>query len=61
MFLFELQSKNDNFISTYTKSENGPGLKTSVENSIFKSELETGFAELPKITVNTRFPRIRID
>ena len=66
IFLSELQSEIDDLSFIFTKSENGygfkrPGLKTSVENNIFKTELETGFGELPKITVNTRFPRIRIN
>ena len=39
-FLIELWSKNDDLVSTYTRSENGYGfktlgLKTDVENDIF--------------------------
>ena len=65
IFLFELQSKIDDLISTctYTRSENGfafkrPGAKTGVENDIFLSEIGSGLGEPggtppPKIPGNT--------
>ena len=48
--MFELWSKNDDPISTYTRSENGygfrrPGLKRGVENRIFQSEIASGSGE----------------
>ena len=44
IFLFERQSKNDDFFSTYTRSENGfgykrPGVKTGVKKNIFSVKL----------------------
>ena len=64
--LIELWSKNDDLVSTYTRSENGYGfktlgLKTGVENNIFWSKIGSVFGKLggtppPKIPMNTPHP-----
>ena len=50
IFLLELWCKNDDLISTYTRFDNQygfrtPGLKTGLENSVFWSEIGSGFGE----------------
>ena len=63
--MFECLSKNDDLISTHTRSENGigfkrPGVRTVLENNIFQSETGSGLEEpggtpTPKIPGNA-FP-----
>ena len=63
--MFECLSKDDDLISTHTRSENEigfkrPGVRTAVENNIFQSEAGSGLEEpggtpTPKIPGNT-FP-----
>ena len=58
--MFEWLSKNDDLISTHTRSENGigfkrPGVRTVVENNIFQSETGSGLEE-PGGTPTTKIP-----
>ena len=65
--MFECLSKDDDLISTHTRSENEigfkrPGVRTAVENNIFQSEIGSGLGEPggtppPKIPGNTGINR----